>query len=53
MYVCSCVGGRAETQREKEKDLSFGSTKCLVYTQIQALTQTKNTHVINAASLAK
>ena len=51
MYMCSCVAGRAETQREKDKDLSFGSKKCLVPTEIQALTHTTNTNVINAASL--
>lgn len=49
MPVCSCVGGRAETQREKRKDLVFGSKK--MSTHKGRHLHAKNTHVIKAASL--
>lgn len=49
MYVCSCVGGQSETQREKERFVTWQHKFPSAHTQ--ALIHAKNAHVINAASL--
>lgn len=56
LAACMCVVALEGGHRHKEKKnwhLSFGSTKCLVHTKThkQTFRHTKNTWVINAASL--